>query len=157
MPSSSRGPRSASATLNGANSASAFSRGRLPPMQAPRIIRPCETWSSAAHWAARKIGSRRGKVERQQVPSRTRRVRAAMAESSTSDSSRGLANRLSPTQTESKAPEASAASASSISSSTLVAPNSTPRLGRLNPKRGARRSAETSIRDLAGATESNGQ
>ena len=133
MPSSSLGPRSTSFTLNGANSASAFSRGRLPPTHAPRIIRPCERWSSAAHCAARKMGSRRGNVDRQQVPSLTRRVRAAMAESSTRDSSRGLAKRLSPTQTESNAPEASACSETSSSSSLLVAPNSTPRFGRLSP------------------------
>ena len=79
------------------------------------------------------MGSRRGNVDRQQVPSRTRRVRAAMAERSTSDSRRGLAKMLSPTQTESKAPDASACSEMARSSSTLVAPNSTPRFGRLNP------------------------
>jgi len=79
------------------------------------------------------MGSRRGNVDRQQVPSRTRRVRAAIAESSTRDSSRGLAKRLSPTQMESKTPEDSACSETASSSSTLVAPNSTPRFGRLSP------------------------
>jgi hypothetical protein len=56
-----------------------------------------------------------------------------MAESSTRDSRRGFANRLSPTQMEPKNPEASARSEIASSSSTLVAPNSTPRFGRLNP------------------------
>jgi hypothetical protein len=58
---------------------------------------------------------------------------APVAESSTTDSRRGFANRLSPTQIESNTSAASACSEIANSSSTLVAPNSTPRFGRLSP------------------------
>ena len=69
----------------------------------------------------------------QMVPSRTLRVRAARFDSMTMESSRGLWMKLSPTHTDSKAPDSSASAADANRSSTVVSPNSTPRLGRLKP------------------------
>jgi hypothetical protein len=66
------------------------------------------------------------------VPSSSRVVRAARAESVTIASSRGRDVRLSPTQTESKYPDASARTADSNRASGGT-PNSTARFGRLRP------------------------
>ena len=66
-------------------------------------------------------------------PIRTRRVRAATPASSAIDSMRGLPSRLSPTQTEANWPEPSAISAIWSICSGVVAPNSTPRFGKVNP------------------------
>ena len=58
-------------------------------------------------------GSRNGKLARQTVPSFTRLVRTAIADSATTASTRGFDNRLSPTQTPWNRPESSAVSAMS--------------------------------------------
>ena len=71
----------------------------------------------------------------QATPIFTRRVRAAMADISVMDSIRGLAMMESPTQTCSKAPEASACSAICRSSSGWVSPSNTPLLDRVRPNR----------------------
>jgi hypothetical protein len=71
----------------------------------------------------------------QMVPNRTLRVRAARFDSMTMESSRGLWMKLSPTHTDSKAPDSSARAADANRSSTVVSPNRTPRLGRLRPHR----------------------
>src|ERR1700745_299780 len=63
---------------------------------------------------------------------RTRVVRAAIAPISTIASSRGLAKIESPTHTESQ-PDDSASAASCSISATVVAPMTTPRLGRVSP------------------------
>src|SRR5215467_14197576 len=62
----------------------------------------------------------------------TRVVRAAIAPISTIASSRGLAKIESPTHTESQ-PDDSASAASCSISATVVAPMTTPRLGRVSP------------------------
>ena len=67
------------------------------------------------------------------MPSRTLLVRAANAASVVTDSNRGLASRLSPTNTASNSPEASAVSARVNSSATVVAPKTTPWLGSSSP------------------------
>src|ERR1700682_3634810 len=71
----------------------------------------------------------------QAVLRRTFLVRPATAASRVIDSSRGLPNSLSPTQTASKRPERSASSASWSIVSTVVAPKRIPRLGSVNPIR----------------------
>src|SRR3990172_1591463 len=65
--------------------------------------------------------------------SRTVDVAAASAESSVTDSSRGLASRLSPTQTASKTPARSASADSARRADTLTAPRTTARLARIRP------------------------
>src|SRR5882724_11573074 len=70
------------------------------------------------------------------TPSRTRAVTPARAERSVTDSRRGLASRLSPTQTVSKAPEVSASTVRSIRSRTETLPSTTARLVRMRPKDG---------------------
>ena len=69
----------------------------------------------------------------QAVPKRLVLVTTARAESRVTDSSRGLASKLSPTHKLSKTLEPSALSASSSSSGTVVAPNTTPWLGSSRP------------------------
>src|SRR5262249_53745925 len=69
----------------------------------------------------------------QPTPSRTRFVTAARAPSRVSESGRGLAPRLSPTQTDSKNGLASAFAASASISATLVTPKKTPRCGSVKP------------------------
>src|SRR5205823_9524399 len=64
---------------------------------------------------------------------RTRFVRAATPASSVTASIRGLAKRLSPTQTVSKNPLSSANPASSSISAGVVTSNSTPRFGSVSP------------------------
>src|SRR6185436_3496733 len=73
----------------------------------------------------------------QPTPSRRRRVAAASAPSSAIESGRGLAPRLSPTQTEPKSGSASAFAASASISATVVTPKTTPRWGRVKPNPGA--------------------
>src|SRR5262245_58756927 len=70
------------------------------------------------------------------TPSRARDVTPASAESSVTASSRGLARRLSPTQTVSNAPEPSPAAVRSSRSLTVTAPRTTARLGRIKPRDG---------------------
>src|SRR5260221_3724764 len=101
------------------------------------MVRPPESTSRLAHCNANGSGCRSGKLAKQIVPSCTRRVRAASAESVTIASRRGLDRKLSPTQTESKSAEASARSATSRSA-LIGMPNSTARFGKLRPNRGAR-------------------
>ncbi len=70
----------------------------------------------------------------QPTPRRTRVVMAAKADNNVTDSKRGLARRLSPTQMVSNAPEASPCVAKSKRSRTVTAPRITARLGRMSPK-----------------------
>src|SRR3989338_2874523 len=70
----------------------------------------------------------------QPTASRTFWVTEAKAESSVTDSSLGLARRLSPTQTASKATDASARCAMSMRSLVLTAPMMTPRFASVRPK-----------------------
>src|SRR6266540_3099280 len=76
------------------------------------------------------------KVAMHPTPSRTRAVTPASVERSVTDSRRGLASRLSPTQTVSKAPEVSASTVRSIRSRTETLPRTTARLVRMRPKDG---------------------
>src|SRR5262245_19576547 len=69
----------------------------------------------------------------QPTPRVTRRVAEASAPSSEIESGRGLASRLSPTQSESNNRSASTSRAMVMSSSTVVAPKNTPRCGSVNP------------------------
>ena len=73
-----------------------------PPLHTASTVRPPDMRSRLAHWSASRSGCRRGKLARQIVPSFTRRVRAATADSVTTASRRGLEVRLSPTQTDPK-------------------------------------------------------
>jgi hypothetical protein len=61
-------------------------------------------------------------------------VTTARAESKAMDSRRGLASKLSPTQTALKAPESSPRFAMSKSSGTVTAPIITPRFAKVSPK-----------------------
>src|SRR5438093_5535016 len=78
-------------------------------------------------------GSRTGKLAMQPTPSVTRRVAAQRAPSSAIESGRGLASRLSPTQSESNTGFASTSRDSVRSSSTVVIPKNTPRCGSVKP------------------------
>jgi hypothetical protein len=71
-------------------------------------------------------------LAKQAGPMRKRVVRAAIAPSRIIASSRGLAKIESPTHTESQ-PADSASVASCSISATVVAPMTTPRLGRMSP------------------------
>src|SRR5215467_13696574 len=77
----------------------------------------------------------------QPTPSRTRLVTAASAPSSVSESGRGLAPRLSPTQRELKSGFASTFAARASISGTLVTPKKTPRCGSVKPTAGVIASA----------------
>src|SRR2546425_3601874 len=72
-------------------------------------------------------------VAMQPTPRRSRDVTPARADSSVTDSSRGLASRLSPTHAASKMPERSASTVSSTRSDALTAPRTTARLARMSP------------------------
>src|SRR5262245_50100081 len=72
------------------------------------------------------------------APRVTRRVAAARAPRSAIESGRGLASRLSPTQSESNTGSASTARARVISCSTVVTPKNTPRCGSVNPNETSR-------------------
>src|SRR5262245_53057383 len=67
------------------------------------------------------------------TPRRRREVVLARAESSVTASSRGLARRLSPTHTVSKAPASSAVTVRSMRSRARMAPSTTARLASVNP------------------------
>src|SRR5262249_30352909 len=67
---------------------------------------------------------------------RARVVTPASVPRSATDSSRGLASRLSPTQIVSKAPEPSPAVARAMRSRTVTAPSTTARFGRMRPSDG---------------------
>src|SRR6266404_2272478 len=127
-----RSARSRSVTWNAIPSR-ALAPPATSPVHAARSMRPFETRSSVAHWYAKTSGSRTGKEAMQPTPSRTRRVTPASAPSSAIESGRGLAPRLSPTQTESKRGSASARAASASISATVVMPKKTPRWGRVKP------------------------
>src|SRR5215510_13820857 len=90
--------------------------------------------SKLVHCWANNAGCRCGKVAMQPTARRTFLVTTASADSSGMDSNRGFANRLSPTQTESNAPESSPRLAMSKSSGTVTAPMITPRLASVSPK-----------------------
>src|SRR5258706_4569597 len=67
---------------------------------------------------------------------RSRVVALASADSSVTDSRRGLASRLSPAHAASKIPERSASTVSSTRSDALTAPRTTARLARMSPNDG---------------------
>src|SRR6266850_1007821 len=69
-----------------------------------------------------------------QIASLRRDVAPASAESRATASRRGFARRLSPTQSASKAPDASACCDSSIRSRAWIAPSTTARFARISPK-----------------------
>jgi hypothetical protein len=102
-------------------------------MHTASTVRPCDSKSRLAHCRASRRGSRSGKLARQIVPNRTRCVRAAMADSVTSASARGLDSRLSPTQMPSKYPDASAVWAAVSRSSSVPHPKRIARVDRLRP------------------------
>src|SRR5437867_10693367 len=99
-----RSARSRSVTWNAIPSR-ALAPPATSPVHAARSMRPFETRSSVAHWYAKTSGSRTGNDAMQPAPSLTRRVAAASAPSSAIESGRGLAPRLSPTQTNPDEPE----------------------------------------------------
>jgi len=121
-----RSARSRSVTWNAIPSR-ALAPPATSPVHAARSMRPFETRSSVAHWYAKTSGSRTGNDAMQPTPSLTRRVAAASAPSSAIESGRGLAPRLSPTQTDPKSGSASARAARVSISGTVVTPKKTPR------------------------------
>src|SRR3990172_1291215 len=84
-------------------------------------------------------GWRWTKVAMQPTASRTFAVTPARAERSVTDSRRGLARRLSPTQTASKVPERSASTVRSTRSRAWIAPRTTARFARISPNEWATR------------------
>ncbi len=80
-------------------------------------------------------------LAKQATPSRTRSVRAAMALSKHTESTRGLAKTESPTHTESHTAAASASATRPNMSSRLDAPVMMPRLDSVSPKRTVGRAA----------------
>ncbi len=133
MFSSSRGARSLSRTPQLAPSA-ALAPPCTMPVQAARRMRPPDRKSRLAHCAANTNGSRTGNDAMQPTPSTTRSVTPASAPSSVSDSGRGFAIKLSPTQTDSNSGSSSARRARPSISATVVAPKRAPRCGRVRPK-----------------------
>src|SRR6185436_17091020 len=104
-----------------------------PPRQTASQERPPEITSRLAHCCASSAGWRCGNVAIQPTASFTFLVIAASAERSAMDSKRGLASRLSPTQTALKEPESSPRLAISKRSGTVTAPMITPRLAKVSP------------------------
>ena len=135
MPSSMRPTRSLERmpmTLCSSACAALCSSG--PPRQTASHARPPESTSRLAHCCANSSGWRCTKVARQPTASLSRDVAPASADSSATASRRGLASRLSPTQSVSKAPDVSACCDSSIRSRAWIAPSTTARFARINPK-----------------------
>ena len=133
-PSSRRSGRSADATPMTLCSAACAAFASLgPPRQATSQARPFEITSRLAHWWASMTGWRWTNVAMQPTASRTRLVTAARLASSVTDSRRGLARRLSPTQTASKAPARSASTVWSMRSATFTTPSTTARFARIRP------------------------
>ncbi len=134
MPSSSRSTRSPEAMpITACSAACAALALSGPPRHTASHARPSESTSRLAHCWASMTGWRCTKVAMQPTASRTRSVTPASAESSVTDSSRGLARRLSPTQIVSNAREASAFTERSRRSRALMAPSTTARLARIRP------------------------
>ncbi len=135
MPSSSRSTRSPEAMpITACSAAWAALALSGPPRHTASSARPSERTSRLAHCWASITGWRCTNVAMQPTARRTRSVTPASAESSVTDSSRGLASRLSPTQTASNTPERSASTAMSSRSRALRAPRTTARLARMRPK-----------------------
>ena len=107
-----------------------------PPRQTASHARPPESTSRLAHWWASMTGWRWTNVAMQPTPRRSLVVTPASAESSVTDSSRGLASRLSPAHTASKKPERSACTVRSRRSGTFTAPRTTARFARMRPNDG---------------------
>src|SRR6266511_2102649 len=105
-----------------------------PPRQTTSQARPLDKTSRLAHCWAKRTGWRCANVAMQPTPKRTFVVTVASALSNVTDSRRGLASRLSPTHTVSKAPEASPCVAKSTRSLALTAPRITARFGTMSPK-----------------------
>src|SRR5262245_32599718 len=134
MPSSSRLTRSLARTdIAACSSAWAAPASSGPPRHTASHERPPESTSRLAHWCASITGWRWTKVAMQPTPRRTRDVALASAESRVTASRRGLAGRLSPTHTVSKAPDCSAEMLSSTRSRAGMAPSTTARLARVSP------------------------
>src|SRR5439155_1522679 len=105
-----------------------------PPMQTTSQPRPFDSTSRLAHCWAKSTGWRWTNVARHPTPSLSPPVTPARAERSVTDSRRGLARRLSPTQTASKTPARSASTVRSRSARALIAPRTTARFARISPK-----------------------
>src|SRR5215468_3393622 len=137
MPSSSRPTRSfAWIDMAACSRACAALASFGPPRHTASHERPPESTSRLAHWCASSTGWRWTNVAMQPTPRRARVVTPASVPRSATDSSRGLASRLSPTQIVSKAPEPSPAVARSMRSRTVTAPSTTARFGRMRPSDG---------------------
>ena len=142
MPSSRRSTRSPEAMpMTACSAAWAALALSGPPRQTASHARPPESTSRLAHCWAKSTGWRCTNVARQPTASRTRSVTPASADSSVTDSSRGLASRLSPTHTASNTPERSASAAMSSRSRAFTAPSTTARLARISPSEAATLSA----------------
>src|SRR3990167_1081771 len=138
MPSSRRPTRSPAATpITACSSAWAVLCSFGPPRQTASHVRPPDSTSRLAHWWASITGWRWTNVAMQPTPRRTREVTAASAERSVTDSRRGFASRLAPTQTASNAPERSPSVARPRRSGTLSAPSTTARFARIRPNESA--------------------
>src|ERR1051326_8095980 len=110
----------------------------MMPVHTTSTVRPPARRSRLAHWYASSTGSRSGKLAIHAGPMRTRCVRAATPPSSAMDSMRGLPSSESPTQTDWNTSDSSAMCAIFSICSGVVTPNSTPRFGKVSPKRIAR-------------------